>query len=124
MKKRILPLALALVMLLCVTASALTPRWNATDSFRPHFSISGSTATCKLSIITAGSSATVSGTVILYQVNGDEYTELASWNVTSPQFSKTYSPVSPGDYEMYYSITVSSSLGNDTITDIMTATKY
>lgn len=126
-RSRLLAVVLVMMMALSITATAITPRWNSTLNCLPKFSISGSTASCGLTVTGMTSKDSISGTVILYRVeNGDEYTKLNSWSISGTgkaSIAKTHSPVGAGTYEMAYDVTVSGSNGTDHILDSRTVVK-
>lgn len=121
MRKRIPAAALLLVMLLSVSASAISPRWDSSAYCRPDLTVSSKSATCSLYVKTASSDHEIVATVELTR-DGDF---LASWNYVRGSsgmldFSETYSrsyTLPTGTYRMSYTVEISGSGGTDTIQD-------
>ena len=117
MKKRITALTLLLAMCMTLCAHAVEPRtWNDFD-YRPILSVSGTTATAKVTV-TAESTAKITITATLY-ANGSS---LATWTTSgtgSATLSKSWTKdaISKGNCELEYTITVRGSAGYDTVTD-------
>lgn len=120
MQKKLTAMTLALLMMLSITASALSvsPRWNATGSCDPTLIISGTTATCQAEVI-GDSDAKISGTMTLYRVSGGNEYYVNSWSVSGTRrayVSKTCTVKSGETYRLVINVTVSGSNGSDNIT--------
>lgn len=120
MQKKLTTITLALLMILSITASALSiqPRWNVTASCEPVLTFSGTRATC-VADVRADSGARISGTMTLYRVSSVNQTVVASWNFsgTSDVFASKSSTVTKGQtYKLVVSVAVTGSNGTDKIT--------
>lgn len=121
MRKRIPAAVLLLALLLSVSASAISPRWDSGAFCDPSLTVGSKSATCQLYVEAASSDHEISATVELTR-DGDF---LASWNYVRGSggvldFSETYSKsntLPTGTYRMSYTVEISGSGGTDTIQD-------
>lgn len=126
MKKKVSALFLALVLIfsLSVSASAITPRWDSTTTCNPRLLFSGTTASCRLTVV-ADSGSDIDATMTLYKGTGSSKSEIATWNVsdtTSMNVTKYATAKSGQKYTLEISVTVSGPNGTDYIDDSVTAT--
>lgn len=114
MKKRILPLVLALALALSVCAGAATPRYAIVNRCEPSLLFSGSTANCKVTVKTYDSNASIDLTMSLYPIDGGQ--ALVSWPVTRTGTTTQTFAVTIGEaYTLTITGTVSGSNGTDNI---------
>lgn len=124
-RRRIPALFLALALMLSVAASAATPSaaspmYNVTTKCSPTLTITGTRATCRLSV-TAQAGADIDGTLTLYESG----MEVMSWPVsgtTSVQMSQSWSVLSGHSYTLTADITVEGAGGTDHIIKSASAT--
>lgn len=118
MKKRITALTLLLAMCMTLCAHAVEPRtWN-DFTCRPIFSVSGTTATGKVTVRATDSTAKITITATLYA----DGSSLATWTTSGTgsatlNKSLTKDTISKGNCELKYTVTVRGSAGYDTVTD-------
>ena len=114
MKKRILPLTMALVLMLTVCANAAVPRYVAVHAITPALSFSGRMAQCELYIRSKVTPVDVDLTMSLYPIDGDQ--ALVSWPVTRTGTTTHTFAVTIGEaYTLTITGTVSGSNGTDNI---------
>ena len=112
MKKRVLPLVLALALSVC--AGAATPRYDAVHTVEPTLTFSGRTAQCELYIRSKVTPVDVNLTMALYPLGGSR--ALATWPVTRTGTTTQTYPVTIGEsYTLTITGTVSGSNGTDNI---------
>jgi len=117
-KRRIPALFLALALMLSVAASAATPSvaspmYNVTTKCTPTLTITGTRATCRLSV-SAQSGATISGTLTLYESG----MEVMSWPVSGTakvSVEKRWAVLPGHNYTLTVNVTVSGPSGTDHI---------
>lgn len=119
MKKKLATMTLAMLMVLSVTASALSiqPRWNVTNTCDATLLFSGTTATC-IGEVRAISGSQVSGTMTLYRVSGSSEYEVDSWSLSGKNtvyVEKTCSVTKGQTYRLEVSVSVSNSNSSDKI---------
>lgn len=121
MRKRIPAAVLLLVLLLSVSASAISPRWDSNARCSPDLTVGSKSAICQLYVEAASSDHEIVATVELTR----DGAFLSSWNYVRGSdgildFSETYSRASTlpaGTYRMSYTVEITSSSGTDTIED-------
>ena len=120
MKKRIISLFLLTMMVaaLFVTPICAALNWNVVDDCAVTLTFSGTTAKCKVDVITSDSDADITATIKL-QKKGllGIYTTKEKWeDVTATgtlNFYDTYSPVDSGEYRLTADIDVIGNNGSD-----------
>ncbi len=131
MVKRISAMVLAFCLMLNVNALAVMPRADATASYTPRLSVTGSTANCSLTVRAQESSARITATVTLLKSDGEGgFTVLYRWAGLSGtgtlRFSDSYTSskiTSGATYRMEYSVRVVGSEGSDNINHYVDVTK-
>ena len=118
--KKLIPLALVLVTVFTVAASAasVAPRWAAMDSCSANLSFSGSTAYASTYVYAPG--AEITAVMKLQKQNlWGSYGTVQTWTLTATDYmmeERSYTPVSSGTYKVVSEITAVSSGGTDTAT--------
>ena len=118
MKKRVASLTLFLALCMTLCAHAVEPRtWN-TFTCSPTLSVSGTTATGKVTVNATESTAKITITVKI-KVGGSM---IASWTTSGTgsatlNKSVTNDKITKGGTEMEYTVTVRGSAGYDNFTD-------
>lgn len=126
MKKRIVAMSLALMMMVAITSSAfaITPRWNSTLSCNGNLSFSGTAANCQV-VVYAIDGAKISGTMTLYRISSSSETKVASWSISGTTYlntTKSTSVTKGQTYKLVVDINVSGTDGKDHLTDSATGT--
>lgn len=124
MQKKLTAMTLALLLMLSVTANALSvePRYNVTASCVPTMTFTGTTANCKADIRAQRGSA-ISGTLTLYHVVNGKEVEVTHWSLsgtTNLSTTKTSSVTKGETYKLTISVTVNGPGGRDNITQSTT----
>lgn len=124
MRKKLMALALAVLFVMTVAASAfavdIMPYWNTTNTCTPSLYISGNTANCSLTVV-ANSGDSITATVTLQKENArGNYSNVKAWpnlsDTTRLYFSDSYTFSSSGNYRLKADVTVTGTRGTDNIT--------
>jgi len=129
-KKRIIPLFLAIVFLFPAYSAyateadetvTITPVLTYISTITPNLAISGNTASCTVKITASSSVTKVSATVTLQkQSSSGTYSDVATWSASSSSnylsTTGTYSVTSGVTYRLKVTVTVTTSSGNETTT--------